>query len=166
MRVSKRRLAASRTGCLASPNRSTTAGTSALNADGGGVERLKRALRDLEAAVLQEIQTAFDERSDFRGTEAPPRSFENLVEALHAGHPLLRVLGACEFKCFIHRGASETTVLGFTTAWRSVTVPRSCEMSGIERRGCGRTEKESGSEEWGLELTEKEVVEDDDAEKK
>lgn len=38
--------------------------------------------------------------------------------------------------------------------------------SGIERRGCGRKEKESGREEWGLELTEKEVVEDDDAEKK
>jgi len=35
------------------------------SANGSGVEHLKRALRDLEAAVLQEIQAAFDERGDF-----------------------------------------------------------------------------------------------------
>jgi len=37
--------------------------------------------------------------------------------------------------------------------------------SEIERSGCGRREKESGGKEWGLELTEV-VVEDDDSEKK
>ena len=48
-------------------------------AHGGGVERLERALRDLEAAVLQEIQAAIDERGDLAGAEAPSGSFQNLV---------------------------------------------------------------------------------------
>ncbi|BAT98023.1 hypothetical protein VIGAN_09162700 [Vigna angularis var. angularis] len=58
------------------------------SSNGGGVERLKRALRDLEAAILQEIEASFDEQSDLGRTEAPPRSFENLGEALHTNHPL------------------------------------------------------------------------------
>ena len=72
-------------------------------AHGGGVESLERALRDLEAAVLQEIQAAIDERSDPTGAEAPSGSFQHLVEALHARHALLRVLRACELERFLHR---------------------------------------------------------------
>jgi len=62
--------------------------------DGGGGERLERALRDTEVIVLQEIHTSVDERGHLGRREALSRSFEKLVEALHARHPLLRVLRA------------------------------------------------------------------------
>lgn len=74
--------------------------------DGGGGQGLEGALADPEVAVPEEIQAAADERRRLRGGEALPGGLEELVQPLHGGQPLLRVLGARELQGLLHLGRS------------------------------------------------------------
>lgn len=73
--------------------------------DGGGVQGLEGALRDLEVVVLEEIQAAVDQCRDFRRTQALPRSFQDLMKPLDPGHSLLRVFGTRQLQRFLHCGS-------------------------------------------------------------
>lgn len=70
--------------------------------DGGGGEGLKSALSDPKVVVLEEIQADVDERRRLRRRQALSGRFQKLVEVLHPGHPLLRVLRPRELQCFLH----------------------------------------------------------------
>lgn len=72
---------------------------------GGGGEGLERALADPEVAVPEEIHAAVDEGRGLVRGEALPGGLEELVEALHGGQALLRVLGARELQRLLHPSA-------------------------------------------------------------